>query len=230
LRILDALAVNDEFKAVQDLEMRKQRKLFVVNGAHLALGIRGTKLGRPSLQATAQIPESIYDVANLHSAMNRGLTYSGCTLTDTVEYGRKHVTAYCEIADQVDRIMKKLKRADIGPFLKDVHDRLSVPAEMTALAQREVDPAHETGEWLDPYREVFGELELVLADLNMYSDRKDSLGTGEPLLLDGEIDALAVAQYRACLDGWERSASCNERVRKLQESFAQHRTVTGMGN
>jgi hypothetical protein len=227
-RILEALAVNDEFDVVEDLEVRMQRKLFMVNGAHLALGIRGALLGRRSLRATAQMPSSIYDVANLHFAMNQGLTFSGCKLTDTFEYGREHVGAYCEVADDVNRIMRKLRRADIAPFLKDVHDRLSAPAEMTALAQREVDPAHETSDWLDPYRDVFDGLELLLARLDAYSDGKVSARRREPLLLDPDIDARVIAEYERCLLDWERASERRERLRKLEESLRAHRIVLGM--
>lgn len=45
--ILAALAVNDEFGLVEELGIRIQRKLFMVNGAHLALGIKGACWTRP---------------------------------------------------------------------------------------------------------------------------------------------------------------------------------------
>ena len=227
-RILNDLSVNDEFDIVEGLEMRMQRKLFLVNGAHLAVGIRGAMLGRRSLRATAQMPDSIYDVASLHAAMNQGLAFAGCTLADTFEYGREHMSAYCEVADEVSRIMRKLKRADITPFLTDVRERLAAPAQMTAQAQRELDPAHQTFDWLRPYREVFDRLELLLARLDAYSDGTVSARKREPLQLDPEVDANAIAEYERCLLAWERGSARNERLRKLEEALTGHRIALGM--
>jgi hypothetical protein len=226
--VLAALAVNDEFGLVEELGMRIQRKLFMVNGAHLALGIKGALLGKTSLRTTATLSDSVYDVAALHFAMHQGLAFSGCNLPDTFDYGRDHMRAYCEVNDQIERIMGKLMRADLAPFLRDVHDRLSAPAALTACAQRETDPAHATGDWLEPYRVVFKQLDLLLARLNAYRDGKLAARKREPLVLNRECDANAIAEYERCLVDWERADLREVRIRNLEESLQQHRIVLGM--
>jgi hypothetical protein len=136
--------------------------------------------------------------------------------------------AYCEVNDKIDRIMGKLMRADLAPFLSDVHDRLSAPAELTARAQRAVDPTHATGDWLVPYRVVFKQLDLLLARLNAYSDGKLAARKLERLVPDRERDTTAIAEYDRCLAGWERADLRRVRVRNLEESLEHHRIVLGV--
>jgi hypothetical protein len=76
-QILDALARNQEFAVVDDLEMRKLRKLHLVNGAHLAIAIQGARKNRRSLRATARMHENAYLAGGLHQAMRQGLSFLG---------------------------------------------------------------------------------------------------------------------------------------------------------
>jgi len=221
LEIVDALSLNACFGVVDDLEMRLKRKLYMVNGAHLALGIRGAMLGRRSLRVTAGMPENAYDIAQLHVYMSIGLAYAGCNLADNGDYGRDHLLAYCEVADEVRRITKPIKRADLRPFLATLEERLSRPAGMTAAAQSEFDSERRLGDWLAPYRRVFNRIETALRQLSVYADGK-AVGRRE-LRLDPDIDREALSLYRQCLRSWERASDVERRVEGLRTTLAVHR-------
>lgn len=227
-KVLGWLAQNPEFDVVGDLDDRLRRKLYMVNGGHLSLGIRGAELRRVSLRATARIPANLYDVSALHVSMAHGLAFAGCRLPDTFTYGRKHVQAYCEVADRVDRIMAKLDRTDIARFLRDVEGRLARPARLTADAQRALDPDGRGNDWLRPYRETFDHLGNLLADPACYPNGR-AIRKGE-VELDAQRDHEAVQAFEQCLTGWESSELIDERVHRLDEALTIQRIALGQGD
>jgi hypothetical protein len=223
--ILEALSVNADFGIVDDLEMRLVRKLYIVNGAHLTLGVRGALLGWDSLRATARLPENAYDIGQLHERMHIGLAHAGCNLADTRDYGRDHLIAYCEVADEVKRIMEPMKRADLRPFLKTVEERLSSPARMTAAAQSHLDSEQRLGDWLAPYRDVFDRFDEVFERLPAFSDGR--IEDRSELRLDPAVDREVVSLYERCLRGWERTSDINRRAERLRYNLAMHRVALG---
>jgi hypothetical protein len=223
-RILDALAAAGDFAMVGDLELRKLRKLYLVNGAHLALGIRGALQKRRSLRTAARTPDNAYLTGELHYAMQQGLSLLGNGPPDTAAYAREHFQAYCEVADTVARIMEPLRRTDPRPFLESVEERLAAPAELTAKALRGSAPGGAVEDQLGPYRAVFDSLALVLEDLSAYSDAKTPRLWGT-LWLDPKIDRDALAVYERCLLGWERAPAVRRRVAVLERRFANHRAI-----
>ncbi len=229
LQILDALATAERFAVVGDLETRKRRKLYVVNGAHLAVGIQGVRRNRRSLRTTARMPENAYLMGELHQAMRQGLALGGDGLPDTDTYSREHFQAYCEVSDKVARIMAPLRRTDPRPFLESVEERLTAPAMLAASVQQERARVGGDGDLLSPYRRIFESLALVLEDLSAYSDAKTPRLQGG-LQLDPEVDREALAVYRRCLYNWERASDVNDRVGDLKRHFATHHAVVaGLG-
>jgi|GEM_PF-5234228 len=220
-KVLDALSLNPQFDVVEDLEMRLKRKFSMVNGAHLAFGIVGRRQRRRSLSETARWPRNTYDVVRLHHVMEHGLNYVGCNLADTCGYGREHLAAYCEVDDQVSRIMASLKRADPRSFLEIVDERLSRPAALTANAQRSHDGEMRLGDWIAPYREIFNNLDHVLEKLSAYSDFNPKQRRG--LRFDPTVDREAVALYEMSLRRWEQEGEVVNRVERLRRSLAMHR-------
>jgi hypothetical protein len=226
--LLGALLRAPEFNVVDDLPARLLRKRHMVNGGHLAVGIRGVMLRRRSLRVTAALPGCVYDVSQLHRVMRMGLAFSGQEPLNSLEYGLEHVCAYCEVDDKVARVMRGLSRADFGSFLEGpVLSRLTAPAVMTAAAQRERDPGLTTGDWLEPYRKVFDQLEIVLADLSSFPDGKPSVLRHELPFLDPERDVVALRAYEACLRGWESADAITDRVRSLRAALASHYVALG---
>jgi hypothetical protein len=226
LVILDLLKRAAEFEVVESLEPYKLRKLYLVNGGHLAVAIHGAKLQIPSLRDTARRRDCLLDVTNLHNAMIFGMSSGPIALLDHPhDYAKEQVEAYCEVADQVSRIMTPLRRADLVPFLSTVEERLSRPAMLTtAAAEYQPRPHIVARNWLEPYIEVFNRLEFVLKNHLSYSDVTPS--SERTFLREPNRDELAVEAYDQCLTGWMQDDSKRDRrVLELRQALSDQRAM-----
>lgn len=207
---------------VAGLEPYKVRKLYLVNGGHLALAIRGAYLEMDSLRDTAQEGDFLVEVTALHCSMILGMSHGDLEFPpEPHEYAKEHVAAYCEVADDVSRIMRPLTRADLTPFLSVVKERLTDAAVLTGDAERVLTRERGAQAWLDPYGMVFDRLEGVLGRLRSYSDV--DLRSPKTFLEKPDRDEESLDAYEGCLAWISEGAERDRRLRRLAQALSDQR-------
>jgi Mannitol dehydrogenase C-terminal domain len=224
-KALDALRQRPEVKVVDRLEPYKTQKLFLVNGGHLAVAIRAAYRNIDRLRDAAREREALVDVTGLHGAMILGLTRGdGSRFPQNAhEYAKEQVAAYCQVDDDVRRILKPLRRANPAPFFAAVKDRLTEAALLTAEAEAALRTGDWQYEWLTPYIIVFRQLEVVLERLTSYSDFDE--GAPWALLEGPDQDDHAVAAYTECLAWIPNEEVRQARVDRLAEILSEQRAL-----
>jgi hypothetical protein len=223
--LLDALARVDEVEVVEDYEARKARKIWMVNGVHVALALearaafldsfeedewdagRKEEGGASDLTELARRPEVIIQLSQLHGPMNEALMRTYPALTNNLEYGKKHVLAYMEHSDLAERVLSGFNRRNLAPFIETMEERLGEPARVCFKAGC-------SREAFEPVLDVFEDL---VSDPGAFLDAEEVRKDRD--LVSKAADERAVAAYERFLTGWMPVAAVEERVARFAESL-----------
>ncbi len=213
--ILDALASQDEVSVVEDIDPYRVRKLWLVNGAHLALGLWAGQRGLDSIDYAAKERGRREWIRGLHEAMSVPLLARHPAIPRVVGYGERHIGSWVRHRDATDRILKRLNRADLRPFLEDFKLKFGDCArEYVALGDS----------LATEMRQTFEILHWLLTDLEKYRDirrRDQQISLDSPPTLSPELDAEAVEMYRTILTGIDQYA--DQRSSDLAAALEIHR-------
>lgn len=226
--LLEALAAaSEEVELVCDFEARKERKLWMVNGTHLALaliargtGVRGIDISTASedegqareqegdsLRREARRRGTLVRIAQLHGPMDEALKLRHPGLEGNLDYGREHVIAYTEHPDRVSRVLSGFMREDLSPFIATLRERLGAPAKV----------CFESGRSVDAFAAVFDEFEKRAADLDAFADRIEV--RRNPDLITKAADERAVDAYRKLVGEWMSARVAEQRVERLADAL-----------
>jgi hypothetical protein len=197
---------------VPDVEPFQLRKLWMVNGGHLALGLMGRLRRRTSVRTVANEAGPREELRQLQVAVAKALPPEwAVALGDSEAYGLAQIDPICRTEDSVARILSRLIRADLRPFLEDANRKLGEPAR----AYRE-----RFGTESPEFREVFRAMHSVLLNLNSYKD-SDEVRSGA-VNLDRETDREAIVAYGILLNGIVSTDVRDERVERLRGRLSDH--------
>jgi hypothetical protein len=223
--LLGSLTIAEGVELVDDIEARHDRKLWMVNGAHQALALMGHEgrtgdlrlaeyepdYGADDLRRYAQDPQVIALLTELHEAMDDVLGWKHPQLTGNLDYGKKHVIAYGEHDDSVDRVLGAFRRLNLAAFIGTLELRLAVPARICFREGRSVAP----------FDFVFDVFESLVENLDAFQDcgkiRED------PDTFDPRVDEGAIAAYFRLVRGWHTDEQSEERVARFAEALALSR-------
>jgi hypothetical protein len=212
LKELDRLS---DVSFVADVKPFSMRKLWLVNGGHLALALFARMVKEPSIRAIARSEESQEQLIELHADMIGALPIEWLrTLGDSAAYGKKQLVPMCRTEDSTKRILKRLLRADLRPFLDDANRKLGEPA-------RRYLEAH--GQQSFRFEAVFEALHEVLLNLDAYEDVTDL--RGRKVRLDASKDKEAVSAYGELLDGAVTPETAAVRITSLDRRLQRHRVI-----
>ncbi|HVD39724.1 MAG TPA: hypothetical protein VNC16_01815 [Solirubrobacterales bacterium] len=208
LALLEALGRLEEVEVVEEFDARKDRKIWMVNGVHLALALmaRAAPQGEPAgfdLARAAMRPEVLVQLAQLHGPMDEALRRKHPGLTENLKYGRDHVLAYMEHPDYVARVLSGFKRQDLAPFIGTMEERIGAPARVCFQANC-------SREAFEPVLDVFEDL---VKDPDAFVDAADI--RADPSLVDEGADRRALEAYERFLTGWMPVAIVEARVARL---------------
>jgi mannitol-1-phosphate/altronate dehydrogenase len=196
-----------------DLTGLEKRKRWVVNGGQLYLAILAHEAGEESLVEAANTPGIRDFVNHFHSETIRVLRAEHPDLQDNLAYAVDHCRAFCEVADDVPR-MVSLQRADLVPFFETFKRRIGEPAALAAAAD---------GEPPEVFVIARAAVDALLEREEAY-DWGDPVDAEQPALLSAETDERAVQAYGAMLDGWVDAEEIAERCDRLEALFRSHRS------
>ena len=182
-------------RLVDDVTPLKQQKLWLVNGAHLALGIWARRRGLVFMRPAAGERGRVEWLEALLKEMSEPLLRLHPELgpeSNCVEWGSKHIEAWLRETDETRRILKRLRRSDVGAFLDDFDLKFG-----SCARKREGGPTEAPC-----MRSTLENLHALLTDLEKYEDFRPAADSQDaPLELDAAKDAAAVERYRAILGG-----------------------------
>lgn len=212
LALLEALSQLEEVEVVQEFDARKDRKIWMVNGVHLALALmaRAAPQGEPAgfdLTQAAMRPEVLVQLAQLHGPMDEALRRRHPTLVGNLDYGRDHVLAYMEHPDYVARVLSGFKRQDLAPFIGTMEERIGAPARVCFQANC-------SREAFEPVLDIFEDL---VKDPDVFVDAAEI--REDPTLVSGAADQRAIEAYERFLTGWMSVAAVEERVARLASAL-----------
>jgi hypothetical protein len=214
LRLLEDLSRIKEVKLVEDYEAHKDRKIWMVNGVHLVLGLRTRAAQRDifetdeDLTETARRPEVLVQLAQLHGPMEEALKRRHPHLEGNLRYGEKHVLAYMEHPDSAERVLSNFTRRNLAPFIATMKERLGEPARICAGA----------GCSVDALLKVLDLFERVVKDQGAFVEDAAKIRLA-PELVTEKADARAVAAYRDFLTGW--ADEMDERVARFADALEE---------
>ncbi|MGN6216577.1 MAG: hypothetical protein ACTHN7_06420 [Solirubrobacterales bacterium] len=215
--VLAQLDQLQEVQFVEDVEPFAVRKRWVVNGGHLALGLFGRKDKVTSVAVVARDEARQAQLIDIQKAMIQALPEEWVELLgDSAAYAHGELLPMCRTEDEVPRILHRLKRENLAPFIESAEKRLGEPAKRFRKTRQHLSPHLES---------VFEVMQDVLLDLESYVDAL-AVRAGK-VKLDADRDEEAVAAYRELLDGVfskEKSIRWSDR---LQRELARHRIAYG---
>lgn len=229
LEILDALEAVPEVEVVHDIDARQDRKLWMVNGGHQAIALMGRsagvaelKMSHPAhLRESARRADDLHLVArdrdvlvrlsHLHGAMNGALLVRHAKLDDSLDYGYKHVCAYGEHPDSINRVLEAMTRGELAPFIRTLELRLAEPARVCFDKNLSVRP----------FAFVFDVFEDLLSDLDAFNDA--DLIRRNPRLVTREADIRALAAYSRLTAGWMSEDEAQDRYRRFAKALVMSR-------
>jgi len=213
---LAALAALDHVTFVADVEPFEVRKRWLVNGGHLALAILAREYKQPRLDHAATAEGRTAWLRRLHSVLIGPLQRRYPELTGNDAYAAAHVNAWIRHEDRATRVLRRLRRADIGPFLRDVHRKLGEPL---------MAPEMNRGDSRHVIEELLRSLHAVLCSLEQYEDLQEIYE--DPSLLDEAVDDNCTSLYCWWLAALLDDETAELRGRELREAFADHRDRLG---
>lgn len=214
LSLLEDLSRIDEVKVVDDYEARRDRKIWMVNGVHLVLGLRTRAAQRDAFKSerdlteTAGRPEVLVQLTQLHGPLEEALKHRYPHLEENLRYGEKHVLAYTEHPDSAERVLSNFTRRDLTPFIATMNERLGVPARICI----------EAGCSVDGLLTVLDLFESVVKDPGAFVEDAAKIRVA-PELVTEEADTRAVAAYRDFVADW--ADEIDERVARFAEALEE---------
>jgi hypothetical protein len=200
---------------VPDVEPYCTRKRWLVNGGHLALALFARLRREPSIRVIANEADRQQQLLDLQTEMIDVLPAKWrAILADSAKYGEEQIVPFCRTDDDTTRILSRLKRADLKPFMEDADRKLGEPARRYRA---------QFGCESPQFREVFRAMHEVLRRLNSYEDAPD-VRKGL-IALDEASDKEAVFAYRRLLNGTVSRDTRDERVKDLNRRFERQREL-----
>jgi len=219
-RTLDSTAERNEAKKpgvvafVEDLAPYKLRRLWLVNGVHLALALAGRQARVPTINIGATgTREGARFVDALQAAIVAMLNDCGLGLVGDSQLAVSSGDMVSP-SDLVARILCRFRRADLCPFFDDFDANIGAMARLSAATTSGV-PASVVF--------VFDTLHELLMDLEAYEDY-DLLAIGQ-LRLDEQRDLEGLQRYRSVLRGIFTHEEVGARVSEIERSWRGHRDV-----
>jgi hypothetical protein len=195
------------------------RKRWLVNGAHLALALFARPVNQPRIREAVRDPERRRRIEALQEDMVEVLPSEWQqALGDSREYAREQLVPMARTEDDASRILGRLKRVDLAPFLEDANRKLGEPARRSVA---------ETGSLSGSFEDVFDNLHDVLLNIDHYTDARD-IRRGEAHLSE-QKDQEAVAAYEQLLDGVVSGETKSVRRDQLVRRLHRHHVVFGNG-
>ena len=189
--ILRRIGSTEAVSFVPEVEPFAVRKLWLVNGIHIALALFAREKKEPSIRAAAREPERLQALIELQADMIQALRKQWSeVLGDNGAYGRRQLAPFWQTHDDTRRILKRLKRADLAPFLRDADRKLGEPARRYVAV---------VGHASFNFESIFELLHKLLLNFASYEDEIE--------ILDGEVgldrgrDRNAVDAYGELLRG-----------------------------
>jgi hypothetical protein len=220
--LLEVLSSVEEVDVVEDLAAREDRKLWMVNGTHLALALTvrctperdfgieedarpdGTSWedegSEDDMRSAARRPEVIARLSHLHGPMDDALRHEHPGLEGNLDYGLEHVLAYMEHPDSAARVLSGFRRQDLAPFIETMEERLGRPAAI----------CHAMGRSVEAFEHVLDVLEDVVADPDAFVDAAEI--RENPDLVTQAADARAIEAYQRFIHPWMSPAEAEQRA------------------
>lgn len=196
-----------------ELEALEERKRWLVNGGQLYLAMLAHHAGEESLTRAANTP--LRDpMTHFHAEVNRVLEARHPALTGNLDYALAHGEAFCEVADDVPR-MVAMQRADLTPFFQTFNRRIGEPARLAV----ELNGGHTP----EIFMHALATLDSLLEKDRAY-DFSDPRDPSRPAVLSAETDARAVEAYSAALKGWVAQRTIEEGKCRLEVILRSHRS------
>ncbi|HEV2754415.1 MAG TPA: hypothetical protein VG318_01385 [Actinomycetota bacterium] len=209
--VITALASAADVEIVDDIDARRDRKIWMVNGAHQALALMARRGGKRHLQTAAREPEVLARLSHIHAAMNEALRHRHPGLDGNLEYGLRHVTAYCEHPDSVKRVLGAFQRADLSTFFGNLNERVAEPARI----------CYREGWSVEPLKFPFDVLERLVVTVDRFEDGRE-IRRGR-VKLRAAHDDRALDAYESLLTGWMDDVEIGRRLRTLETRLSDHR-------
>ena len=190
----------------------KRRKLWMVNGPHLALAVDAYKNGRRYLRDMLETEAGRARIEELHRLTLKVVEDEFPGLPGNPDYGPDHILAWSRHRDETARVMKRLKRQDLSPLFKDVRLKLGPAAQRFGRSSPAVAYTFEA-------------LHELVCDFSSYLDKTEIEKAHDQgrLLLDAAVDDQALRLYGELLTPWLPDAEV--RVKQLSVALAGHRRV-----
>jgi hypothetical protein len=210
---LAMLAQLPHVEVVASAEAFETRKLWLINGTHLALAIvaRSTR-GIQKLNVAGAEPGRQQWVSSLQHELSRALHVTGMTVHDDVAYGSRHFESVLRHEDSVGRILRRFRRGDLTSFLADFELKLGRAMRL----QMESD-----GELARVFQEVLDELQKLLLKLDAFEDAA-AIRRGE-IWMSEAADETSIRSYELLLTRTLVQDLVPERLRVLRRVWARHR-------
>ena len=201
------------FHAPEEIMALEKRKRWIVNGGQLYLAILAHDADEESLVQAANTP-GLRDLVNhFHNEAIRVLKAEHPELVENLDYCVKHCVAFCEVADEVPR-MVAMQRADLTPFFETFRRRIGEPAALAA----ETSDGHVP----EVFQQVAEAVDSLLEKDRAY-DWSDPQNPEQPAVLSAETDARAVKAYAKMLTGWVAAEEIEEKCERLGVILRTHR-------
>jgi hypothetical protein len=215
--LMERLAAIGHVEFVPDVEPYAVRKRWMVNGVHLSLALIALTRDIRTIQTIAG-EERLGMVGRLHRHMDGLLPEEWRLLFgDSIEYARQQVLSWCRTEDRVGRILKRMRRADLTPFFRDLDRKLGEPARAARRA---------AGALPSEFADTFSALHSVLLRFDLFPDAEEV--EGDPDLISASVDSRAVAAYGQLLAGIVDPPLLVERKRQLETELTLTRKSYGL--
>jgi hypothetical protein len=195
---------DDEFRAYED------RKLWTMNGAHLALALPARRYGRSDLRLVANNPDMLRPVQRVIEGVAAAMQAEhGMTLDPTWTLDRQRVVA--QLPDYARRVLSTFTRGGLESFLDAFAARVGRPAQLAAANGGPVDG--------------FQDLAATLTDMLVRGHHFSDLAAVRHGDVSEQGDCAALAAYRKALDGWMPEDFVDLNERRIEAMLAEQRDV-----
>ncbi len=217
LPLLAALDAVPYVRFVDDIEPYEVRKRWLVNGTHLAIALLAKAMNYGTIDGAAtELQARDGWIYRLHDVLVPLIEQRFPVLEGTRAWASNQLEVMLQHEEDPVRILRRLRRADLLPFIQDFERKLGEPAR--ALV--------ESGSALAPeLHRVFDELEASLADIGIYRDY--SRFQARDMHLSATADAEVTRAYHRLLSALVPLPEADRRVGVLERALRRHRVQLG---
>jgi hypothetical protein len=187
------------------------RTRWLAHGIRLALALLAAEANQQQMRQQAVEREQDGWLERVYSDFIPLIEQRCDEFVDTIEYAHRQIETLLRHDDEVLSVLRKLKRASLFPFLRELH-QISEPCRELVKA---------TGELPPELRRVFFAIETVLSSIERYTDY-EIFASGD-MLLTFDVDNRILDSYRELLAGIFSDDEINGRVLSLAYHLEQHR-------